>query len=463
MKKSFGDCNSCPLIDQKLVVGETNCQDNINKVRVLIIAEAPAYDESVNGRPLIGKAGKIFRQAFSESNLCTIPYFITNTVLCTNLTYDNNGKAKTHNPPPEAIKACADNLDKLIDATEPELIFAMGNVPLGRFGISEDGGITKYRGQIYKYRNIDIMFTFHPSSLGHRGGINSDSGALFIDDFKMAHGILTNTSTNNYDSWNTSSVYSYKFEDWMMNEDYTLIDMQRLTQSREVLFTFRNVNTNQRKYYRKKDADYYFYINENYEMKNAPFVAPASDMKVCLTKPNKEKFYAHYESDIRTEVKNSIDYYYQRTKLNKEEKSLPLKKMFFDLEVYSAGDRSFPDPKKAERPINAVSFKLGAGPIHIWLANIDGIDKSYDINNVPKFIPIKSDKKGVITETQIPADIRLFDSEYDLLTAFCDKLKTEDIDIMSGWNSWGFDCPTLFGRMIYNNIDLNYISPVEST
>jgi uracil-DNA glycosylase family 4 len=443
MNKSFGQCDSCPLNKQTLIVGETNCKDDISKVELLVIAEAPAYEEVLAGRPLApkGKAGSIFRHAFNNSKLNTVPYYITNTVLCSNLRCEN-GRYKTDNPPEEAVKCCEKNLEKIIEATDPKLIFAMGNVPLKRFGISEKGGITKLRGKLFKYKNRDILFTIHPSALARSGGIsNENEMSKFINDFKYARDIIApSKESNNYSEISTSGIYSYSFEDWMMSDEYVLIDVQRFYSytEGEVLFTFRNSITGEKRYYSKKDTEYYFYTNEHAELQDAPMIEHIENVKVVHGKPSKTKYIGHYESDVRTEIKNSIDYYYQRKIRKCEEKSYTLKKLFFDIEVYSAGDRSFPDPKKAERPINAISFKADSGPINIWLAKLKGVDSKYTIDKFNDHIQIevkkKQGKETVYIPTDVPVNLKIFNSEEELLRGFCDEVKQINPDIMCGWN-----------------------------
>ena len=77
MKSKFSNCDECPLIDQQIVIGETNCENDLSKVDILILAEAPALEEVKLKRPLVGTAGKIFREAFSLSQLDKENHFIS--------------------------------------------------------------------------------------------------------------------------------------------------------------------------------------------------------------------------------------------------------------------------------------------------------------------------------------------------------------------------------------------------
>ena len=92
IKKSFANCSICPLLSSASCIIETNCEKDLSKVKVIFIAENPGKTEVNNNppRPLIGKAGKIFRKPFKDYKLNKIPYAITNVVLCQ--TIDEDGK-----------------------------------------------------------------------------------------------------------------------------------------------------------------------------------------------------------------------------------------------------------------------------------------------------------------------------------------------------------------------------------
>ena len=70
MKTSkFSDCSKCPLVDQERCIGETNSKEDLTQIEVLILAEAPSHDEIRLKRPLIGRAGQVFREAFQLTKL----------------------------------------------------------------------------------------------------------------------------------------------------------------------------------------------------------------------------------------------------------------------------------------------------------------------------------------------------------------------------------------------------------
>jgi len=90
IKKSFANCSICDLLDSPSCIMETNCEEDLSKVDVVFVAENPGKSE-VDRKipvPLIGKAGKLFRQYFEKYKINKMNYCLTNTVLCQTLNPD---------------------------------------------------------------------------------------------------------------------------------------------------------------------------------------------------------------------------------------------------------------------------------------------------------------------------------------------------------------------------------------
>lgn len=97
-----------------------------------------------------------------------------------------------------------------------------------------------------------------------------------------------------------------------------------------------------------------------------------------------------------------------------------------DIEV--ACDEGFPEPMDAKWPINAITAKLrGEKKYHTW-----GLGGKYD--------PKKN-------EQNLQVVYREFNDEERLLKNFIDWFKENKIDIVTGWNSRGFDMPYLIRRL----------------
>ncbi len=467
MKTSkYSNCSICPLVDQSRCIGETNCKTDLSKVEVVILAEAPAKEEIKQNRPLVGKAGKVFREAFELSKLNQSNYMISNVVLCANIQ-----DGKTVNPPKEAIDCCKPNWEALINLIKPKIILLMGTVPMQSFGIS-DAGITKKRGNIYYYNNIPVMLTLHPSYImrqsGEGGYKNSKEWNQFVSDMTAVVDFLNNKFGEDKESVNDNfknnasdininytinrnnpeelkiitdqtKLYSFSLPSWCYKEDVSLFDIQHIYTENVILYIFKTKSG--KKYHKVESSENYYYIGEDPEIADAPMLESIKNVSLVLGPSQYPPEISTYESDIKPEVKRTIDYRYVR---KEKECDYPLLKMYVDIEVYNNKNLKFPDPKKAESPINAISFKIGDNPVNVWICRLPQMDKKEP--NIPDGVLYKS-----------------YSSEYNLLQAFAKLVRETNPDILTGWNFLGFDMLTIYGRMLKLGIDPNLMSPVNTT
>ena len=129
-----------------------------------------------------------------------------------------------------------------------------------------------------------------------------------------------------------------------------------------------------------------------------------------------------YESDINP-INKCLEEHY------KEKESPQLHTAFFDIETDFHPDKGFSSPSDPFNKVTAIAVYLDWSKQLICLAIPPrGMDKS-----IAKEIASKFDNTF------------LFDEEADLLTTFLDLI--EDADVLSGWNSEGFDIPYLVNRI----------------
>ena len=436
-KSVFTDCENCPLLSQGMVIGESNSTSDLKKVRVLFLAEAPAKNEVIKKTPLIGKAGNIFREPFVELKLNKIPHYITNVCLCSNL--DETGK--TSNPPAEALELCKPNWQNLIKVLEPELIVAMGTTVVTTMGldVGKDFKITQGRGNIYKYENYNVLVTFHPSYVARNGSSTSSVGQLFVSDLKEAYNFL-NPGEIDVDLGEAVTVvepYKYELPEWVLDDKHVLIDVQRMPLKGKIVYIMRNIN-GEKKYFECPDNKYYFYV-KNESMLVSPMIEKAENVSLIFAKKPTEKIPGKtmYESDLKIEMKHTIDYYLQK----KNEPVLPLNILYFDIEVFSDENKEFPHPLQAPSPINAISFQNNDDKIHVYLSRLKKM----------------SNEKILEKENCV---IKIFDNEKALITAFCNEIKKLHVDIITGWNSNGFDIPYIYTRMNKLSMNSHNLSPL---
>jgi uracil-DNA glycosylase family 4 len=447
LKSIFSECNKCPLVSQALVLGETNCDKNLKDVEVLYLAEAPAIDEIKKNRPLVGKAGKIFRKVFEDFKLNQMPYYITNIVLCANI-QDN----KTVNPPEEAIKLCKVNWETLLKVIKPKLIVLMGFSAVAAFDLGIKN-MTEARGKFYSVNGYKVFATYHPSYIQRNGGLETIKGKEFIKDFANVYNFLKEKHVSKIEEnpvakieeikgleQGLKSPYMFKIPDWVLAEDLALFDIQRIFSDGKVLYILKTKD-GKKKYHTYSDSSYYYYSKPS-DFYDSDVLIPVTEVDLNLAPPVLSFDKAYYEGDVKVELKHSIDYYLQR-KIPEPEISLNI--LYCDIEVFTKETREFPDPKKADSMINAISYKFNDDDVTVLIANSKYMDQK----------EIHFEKKGV--KLQIVSD------EKTLINEFAKAIKKYDPDLLVGWNIMGFDIIYIYNRMKKVGLNPDILSPYGTT
>lgn len=133
--------------------------------------------------------------------------------------------------------------------------------------------------------------------------------------------------------------------------------------------------------------------------------------------------YNLYESDI-TPISRCLEENY----LNKEPPKLNV--CFFDIEVDFDPDRGYAPPEDAFMPINSIS---------LYLQHLNGL---ITLAVPPKSLSID---QAIELVKDFP-NTYIFETEKELLETFLNLI--DDVDILSGWNSTGFDIPYTVHRVI---------------
>lgn len=149
-------CNKCGLGEQKIegfdphVMGQGSLESGL-----MFIAEAPGREETVQGRPLCGKSGKVFEKVLEYLGLTRDEVFTSNTVLCRP---ENN-----RDPEPFEVKLCRPFLERQIELIKPKIIITFGRFAANTFLLNFK--ITRDHGQVLKSDKwgLDIFPLYHPA------------------------------------------------------------------------------------------------------------------------------------------------------------------------------------------------------------------------------------------------------------------------------------------------------------
>jgi DNA polymerase len=153
VRKELGDCKRCKLHRGRktIVFGEGN-----EKATLMLIGEGPGYDEDVQGRPFVGKAGQLLTKILQSINLPREEVYIANIIKCR--------PPQNRNPEPDEIQSCHPFLIKQIEAIQPKIICALGTFSAQTL-LKTDTKISALRGKLFDLEGIKVIPTYHPAFL----------------------------------------------------------------------------------------------------------------------------------------------------------------------------------------------------------------------------------------------------------------------------------------------------------
>ena len=140
---------------------------------VMFIGEGPGFHEDQQGEPFVGASGQLLDRLLAEVALDRSSVAIANVVKCR--------PPGNRNPLPDEIEACRPYLEAQLRYMQPDVIVTLGNFAT-QFMIGQPMGITKARGQVFRYRGASVVPTFHPAA-ALRGG--SDNGVTRLDAIRQ--------------------------------------------------------------------------------------------------------------------------------------------------------------------------------------------------------------------------------------------------------------------------------------
>jgi uracil-DNA glycosylase family 4 len=153
IRRELGECHRCKLhrTRRTLVFGEGNV-----KAKLMFVGEGPGYDEDVQGKPFVGKAGQLLTKIIQSINLQREEVYITNIIKCR--------PPQNRNPETDEIEGCQPFLLKQISAIQPKIICALGTFAAQTL-LKTDAKITSLRGRFYDLPGIKVLPTYHPAYL----------------------------------------------------------------------------------------------------------------------------------------------------------------------------------------------------------------------------------------------------------------------------------------------------------
>lgn len=153
LRKEVCDCKKCPELASTRT--QTVFADGNPGANLMIVGEAPGFNEDKKGLPFVGDAGELLDNILRACGWDRQKdVYITNTIKCR--------PPSNREPTEEESINCRGYLDKQIELVKPKFLLLLGSVAskalLGR-------PVSSLRGQWHEYKGISTLVTYHPSYL----------------------------------------------------------------------------------------------------------------------------------------------------------------------------------------------------------------------------------------------------------------------------------------------------------
>ncbi len=145
---------------------------------IMLIGEAPGYNEEKDGEPFVGPAGQKLNDILKAMGLRREDTYISNLVkFRPSLPKQTTNNRKSS---PEEMAAFLPLVMAEISIIQPKLIIALGGITAeGLLGL--EGTVGDMRGKWHEVSGIPARVTYHPSYLLHSDGSNDVKRALWED------------------------------------------------------------------------------------------------------------------------------------------------------------------------------------------------------------------------------------------------------------------------------------------
>lgn len=132
--------------------------------RVMMIGEAPGEQETLQGRPFVGKAGKNLDEFLALAGMERRQLYVTNTVKFRPTKLSGAGRVVNRPPTQEEVRLFLPWLKREIDMVNPDCVITLGNVPLKAL-LGRGAVIGELHGAFTEREGRRFYPMYHPASL----------------------------------------------------------------------------------------------------------------------------------------------------------------------------------------------------------------------------------------------------------------------------------------------------------
>ena len=162
-----------------------------NDPSLVVVGEGPGQEEDNTGIPFVGRAGQYLDRWLGAVKIGQdqtplsrqTNTFIANIVKCR--------PPNNRDPKPDESTACLLYLERQIEILKPTAILCVGRIS-SQILTGMSSGIGALRGHVYRYRDIPLVPTFHPSAVLR----NPELRTPVWEDLKLLKSLLESSSSN---------------------------------------------------------------------------------------------------------------------------------------------------------------------------------------------------------------------------------------------------------------------------
>jgi len=123
---------------------------------LMVIGEAPGFNEDKEGEPFVGAAGQLLNKILKAVEFDRQDIYIANIL--------KHRPPDNRNPTSEERERSLPFLERQIDLISPKVILCVGKIS-GTTLLGKDQALKNMRGQFYDYRGAKLTVTYHPAAL----------------------------------------------------------------------------------------------------------------------------------------------------------------------------------------------------------------------------------------------------------------------------------------------------------
>lgn len=155
LRQCVASCTACPLHQSRTqtVFGTGNQQ-----ARLMIIGEAPGFNEDQQGEPFVGRAGQLLTAMLKAIGFQRQDVYIANILKCR--------PPENRDPTAEEVATCTPFLNQQIDIIKPRLLLAVGRIA-AHYLLNTKSSLESLRGKIHHFGDsrTPLIITYHPAYL----------------------------------------------------------------------------------------------------------------------------------------------------------------------------------------------------------------------------------------------------------------------------------------------------------